>query len=533
MLTNLAFSADLFHTADGTAFADLMIDGHRETWPVRGSRLRSWLRQKYYEATGDAPGAGAVSSAINLLEARAQFDAPRRAVYLRVGEDDGRVYLDLADDRWRAVEIGPDGWQVVTCPAVRFRRSPGMLPLPTPVRGGSIEALASFVNLASRSDFVLVVAWVLAALRHGGPFPLLAISGEQGSAKTVLSKILRALIDPNAAPVRTAPREERDLFIAAGNGHLLAFDNLSDLPAWASDAPCRLASGGSFAIRRLYTDQDEMLFQAARPIILNGIEDVITRPDLADRAIFLTLPHVQEERRRAEKEIWRDFESAQPYLLAALLDAASHGLRALPEVRLEQLPRMADFALWAMACEGAFSFAGGFLHAYQANRRSAIEEVVEADPVAARIRDIMAERTMWSGSASDLLRVAACSSKDEACGTGGGWPRSPRALAGRLRRAQTPLRALGIEITFGREGRPGTRIIRLRAFRTKPTRTTVSTVSSVCDTEPEPSEQKRWGRASSVCDENGQLLPTLQVASASADDADGADAKATSHRDQP
>src|SRR4051795_5322831 len=102
MLTELAFSAYLFH--DNTAFADLMIDGHRETWPVRSTRLRSWLRRKYYEATGDAPAAGAISSAINLLEARAQFDAPRRSVYLRVGEDDGRIFLDLADERWRAVE---------------------------------------------------------------------------------------------------------------------------------------------------------------------------------------------------------------------------------------------------------------------------------------------------------------------------------------------------------------------------------------------------------------------------------------------
>jgi hypothetical protein len=216
MLTNLAVSAELFHTADGTAFADLMIDGHRETWPVHSLRLRSWLRRKYYEATGAAPGAGAIRSALNLLEARTQFDAPRRAVYLRVAEHDGRIYLDLADDRWRAVEIGPDGWQVITCPPIRFRRAPGMLPLPMPVRGGSIEALTSFFNLPTRSDFVLVVAWLLAALRHGGPYPLLAVSGEQGSTKTVLSKILRALIDPNAAPVRTAPREERDLFIAAG-----------------------------------------------------------------------------------------------------------------------------------------------------------------------------------------------------------------------------------------------------------------------------------------------------------------------------
>src|SRR6478752_6620144 len=331
MLTHLAASTELFHSADGTAFADLMIDGHRETWPVRSIRLRSWLRRKYYQATGAAAGAGAISSALDLLEARAQFDAPRRAIYLRVAEHDGRIYLDLADEGWRAVEIGPDGWQVITSPPVRFRRAAGMLSLPVPVRGGSIEALTAFLNLPTRNDFVLVVAWLLAALRPGGPYPLLAVSGEQGSAKTVLSKILRALIDPNAAPVRTAPREERDLFIAAGNGHLLAFDNLSELQAWASDALCRLASGGSFALRRLYTDQDEVLFQAARPIVLNGIEDVVTRPDLADRAIFLTLPHVQEERRRAENEIWREFDSAQPQILGALLDAASRGLRAVPE----------------------------------------------------------------------------------------------------------------------------------------------------------------------------------------------------------
>jgi hypothetical protein len=476
MLTDLALSPELFHTADGTAFADLIIDGHRETWPVRSTRVRSWLRRKYYEATGAAAGAGAISSALNLLEARAQFDGPRRAVHIRVAEHSGHIYLDLADERWRAVEIGPNGWQVITNPPVRFRRAAGMLPLPTPVRGGSIEALASFCNLPNRDDFVLVVAWLLATLRHGGPYPLLAISGEQGSAKTMLSKLLRALVDPNGASVRAAPREERDLFIAAGNGHLLAFDNLSDLPTWISDALCRLASGGSFAIRQLYTNQDEVLFQAARPIILNGIEDVIIRPDLADRTIFLTLPHVQEERRRAEKHIWLDFEAAQPHILGALIEVATHGLRALPEVRLEQLPRMADFALWATACEPAFCSAGGFLHAYKANRRAAIEDVVEADPVAARICDIMAERTMWAGNASDLLRVGADVSRDN--GSGAGWPRSPRALAGRLRRAQTPLRALGIEITFGREGRAGRRMIKLRRH-VYATRTIVSTVSTV------------------------------------------------------
>ena len=267
MLDQIMFCEELFHTLSGVAFADFITDGHRETWPIRSKHFRNWLRRSYYQSTGAAAGAAVIGSALNLLEARAQFDAPERAVNIRVAEHAGRLYLDLADEHWRAVAIGPDGWRVLGCPPVRFRRSPGMLPLPVPERGASVEALRSFLNLSNQNDFVLIVAWLLAALRSGGPYPLLAISGEQGSAKTVLSlsKLLRALVDPNVAAVRALPREERELMISANNGHLLAFDNLSSLSSWLSDALCRLASGGSFAVRQLYTDDAEVLFQAARP----------------------------------------------------------------------------------------------------------------------------------------------------------------------------------------------------------------------------------------------------------------------------
>jgi hypothetical protein len=326
------------------------------------------------------------------------------------------------------------------------------------------------LNLASENDFVLVVAWLLGALRAGGPYPVLAIAGEQGSAKTVLSKLLRTLIDPSVAPVRALPRDERELFVAASKGHVLAFDNLSGLPPWLSDTLCRLTSGGAFSTRRLFTDQDEILFTAARPIILNGIEEVITRPDLADRAILLMLAPIAERQRRPETALWREFELARPHILGALLDTAAHGVRMLPHVRLRQLPRMADFALWATACESAFRPVGTLETAYYHNRRDAIENIVDADPVAAHVRELMAHRAQWTGSASDLLQVGTnVGGNAMAAWIRSGWPRSPRALAGRLRRAQTPLRALGIKIEFGREGRLGTRTITITATGDKPT----------------------------------------------------------------
>ena len=508
VLLNIATAARLFHASDGTGFADLIIDGHRETWPLRSKRFQAWLRQQYYERTWDAPNPAALNAALNALEAQAQFDGPQRKVSLRLAEHDGLIYLDLADEFWRCVEIGANGWRIAEDPPVRFRRSAGMQPLPLPVRGGSIEALAPFVNLATDNDFVLVVAWLLGALRAGGPYPLLAMAGEQGSAKTVLSKLLRAVIDPSVAPVRALPRDERELFIAASNGHVLAFDNLSGLPPWLSDTLCRLTSGGAFSTRRLFTDQDEILLTAARPVILNGIEDIITRPDLADRAIPLMLAPIAERRRRPENALWREFELQRPHILGALLDAAGQALHMLPRVRLNQLPRMADFALWATACESAFRPAGTFEAAYSNNRRAAIENIIDTDPVAALLREIMADGAQWRGSASDLLQIGANRS---------GWPKSPRALAGRLRRAQTFLRSLGIGIAFGREGRLGTRTITITAIGDNQLHDTVSTVSRVSDT----------GCAAGLKDPPPGLGQPLNFA----DDADGADAE--SRRQEP
>src|SRR5262249_51569316 len=210
----------------------------------------------------------------------------QRTVHIRVGAYDGRLYLDLADAQWRAVEIDRDGWRIVDRPPIAFRRAAGMQALPEPVHGGSIDELRGFLNVNGDnrdnangnnkdSDFVLAVSFILAALRDRGPYPVLCLAGEHGSAKSTFTAVLRRLIDPNSAPLRALSREDRDLFIAANNAHLLAFDNISHLPDWTSDTLCRLATGGGFATRQLYSDLDEALFDAMRPIILNGIEDIV------------------------------------------------------------------------------------------------------------------------------------------------------------------------------------------------------------------------------------------------------------------
>ena len=261
VLIGLADAAYLFHTPTHDAYADVTKADHRETYRVRSKPFRSWLAHRFYVAIKGAPNSEAMQSALGVIEARAVFDGPEIAVQVRVAGQAGKLYLDLADEKWRAVEIDADGWRVISSPPVRFRRAAGMLALPEPVSGGSINALRPLINVRKGKDgdvdFVLVVAWLLAVLRDVGPYPVLGLSGEHGVAKSMMSRLLRALIDPNTAPLRL-PREDRDLFITANNGLVLGFDNVSGIPPWISDTLCRLATGGGFSVRQLYTDDSEM-----------------------------------------------------------------------------------------------------------------------------------------------------------------------------------------------------------------------------------------------------------------------------------
>ncbi|MCP4446975.1 MAG: hypothetical protein GY811_16740 [Myxococcales bacterium] len=186
------------------------------------------------------------------------------------------------------VEVGPDGWSVIEDSPVRFIRAAGMLPLPKPERGGSLDALRTLIN-ATDETWILIKAWAVGAIRTVGSFPILLTTGEQGSAKTTLAKMLRRMIDPNKADLRSPPRSEQDLVIGASHGWALAYDNISYLPAPLSDALCRMSTGGGFATRKLYCDDEEVIFDAKRPLLLNGIEDFATRPDLLDRSIITHL----------------------------------------------------------------------------------------------------------------------------------------------------------------------------------------------------------------------------------------------------
>jgi hypothetical protein len=451
----LAEGAELFHSVEGEAFATVPIDGRTETWPLKTKTVRRWLSRLFYLATEQAPGAQAIQDALGVLEGRALFDGLEHPVHVRVAAHDDKVYLDLADAAWHAVEIDEHGWRVVSDPPVKFKRARGMLPLPTPQAGGTVGPLRQFVNYASERDFRLMVAWLAMAYRPAGPYPVLALHGEQGSGKSTAAEVLRKLIDPNEALLRPPPRDERDLVIAGSNGRIVALENLSSVPQWLSDALCRISTGSGFATRELYSDADETIFSVQLPIVLNGIVEVVISGDLQDRSVVLTLPRIEEY--CSEDDLWDAFELAQPKLLGALLDVVSYALATEQSVEVDGSARMADFARFAAAAAPALGWdPDELLDAYTENRTQANEVTLDASPLVAPLRKLGG----FEGTATELLEELVAIVGDVAARSRV-WPKSPSALSGALRRLAPNLRrgVPPLDVEFGRDANQ--RVIRV------------------------------------------------------------------------
>jgi 5S rRNA maturation endonuclease (ribonuclease M5) len=475
LLIKLAADAELFHDFNQKGFATIEVDGHRETWPIRAKGFRSWLLRRYFQATGKAPGAQAMQDALGVLEAKAHFDGPEHEVYVRVAHVDGKIYIDLVNKSWEAVEITPQGWRVVDNPPVKFRRPRGLAPMPEPKPGGNLLDLKPLINCRDE-DWPLVGAWIIGSFSPG-PYPVMIFQGEQGTAKTTTARILKSLVDPGHTPQRSAPREIRDLMISASNSWCLSFDNLSTLKDWISDGFCRLATGGGLSTRELYSDSDETILDAMRPVILNGIDSLVSRADLADRAILLELPQILDDARCREGDLWSSFEAAQPGVFGAICDALSAALANFHKVKLPRLPRMADFATWIVAAEPVLPWEPGtFLAAYTRNRAAIVEYSLEGDPVAVAVRSFMEHRESWEGTPTKLLDELT-DLVGELVSRGKAWPKAANVLSNRLRRASTFLRASGIEVD---RAKSGARLISIRKGLQK----TVQTVQTVQAKEP-------------------------------------------------
>ena len=448
----------LFDSQADKAFVSVAIKDVDHTLAIASKSFVEWLSFAYYMATkyGNQPGKSASESAIKqasfALSGIAKFDGDTESVYLRVADRNDGHYIFIGDEALQVIEVLPTGWRVTKNAPVRFWKPGSMQSLPLPIKGGDIELLWQFINIPA-PDRLLVLAWILESFRAETPKPILALNGTQGSAKSSTQDKLKQLIDNNAVNLRSAPKTVEDVFVSAGCGWLVSYENLSHVSPAMQDAFCTLATGGGFAGRKLFTNTEESVIDVKRPIICNSIPSVLTAQDVTDRAITLELPRIAY---REEAEINAAWDKAKPAIFGGLLDLFVLTLAQMPKVTLVSPPRMADFTRLGEAMAQVLGHTSGtFDTLYKSNRSEGISRALEASPVAVAVRELVDDHhgislLVFTGTMKLLLETL-----DKYKQESHAWPKSPRGLGDVLRRQQPALSSLGIYIEISKPGRKG------------------------------------------------------------------------------
>lgn len=454
VLVAIGQTGELFHDPLGDAFASIAVDGHRETWRVSSKRFKSWLRRAFYQMTGKAVGNEALTTACGLLEGIAAFDGPTETVHVRVARNADTVSYDLADHAWRTVAITPGAWSVLDESPVRFRRYTHQAAQVEPTRGGSVRLVLKYLNVRAE-DHLLLLVWLVVAFVADIPHPIPDFHGEKGAGKSVGQRVLRRLIDPSIVESLSFPKDIAELVQQLAHHYAPIYDNVDEVPPWLSDVLCRAVTGEGFTKRELYTDDDDIIYAYRRVPLLNGINVVPRRADLLDRSILLQLERITRGARLAEDEFWAAFEADRPFILGGIFDTLATALQILPDVRLDQLERMADFTRFGVAVALALGFTvDEFLDAYASNLGVQTIEAVEGHLVGAAILALMADRDEWQGTPTEFLYAleeageAAHLFRRSSTGKvdARGWPGAPHILTRRVNEVRSNLRDVGLEV---------------------------------------------------------------------------------------
>ncbi len=427
--------------------------------PRRGPRVAQWMRGGSFvgklavglhQRTGMVCSSNARGDALHLLTAQAE-SADRVELTQRVARHGEDLVLDLGDDTGRVVVITPGGWMIEDRSPVLFARSLQTLALPTPVRGGSLDALWSTVNVAPASR-ELYIADVLSYLFPHMDHPILDLSGEAGAGKTTTARNTARLIDPSAAPLARMPRDEKDLDIVASQSYVLAFDNISRIEDWQSDALCAFCTGISAVRRELYTDSGLALLKVRLCAILTSIDYGTPKADLGQRLLPIRLSPLPEGDRRDEEQIDLAFAAAHPGVLGVLLDLAAAVLAEMPAVdeAVERgsvrLPRLAGFGKVCAALDQACS--SDRLATYREVLDEQAVDVATEDEVATAIRQFTREHDGWQGTPTEL-HTALTQGKFRSRF----WPETAATFGKRVSLVIGSLRKVGIDVQKTRPGR--------------------------------------------------------------------------------
>ncbi|MFJ4411895.1 ATP-binding protein [Streptomyces sp. NPDC088910] len=472
---------DLITSDDGRPYA-IERRGPNIALPLRGKAgLRQRLARLFTDTYhGEVPSQSALADAMTVLEGIAADDDPV-PVHLRVGTDPaGTIVIDLGSTDGRALVVAPERWRTVPRSPAVFRRSGAMAPMPVPVvDGDGLAKLHALLNM-DEPTFRQLVGWLVAAWIPHIPHPILTFKGEQGTGKSKTAQMVVNLIDPSPATKRSQPRDVKTWATQAFSSWALCLDNISVIPPWLSDTLCKAVTGDGIVDRALYTDDDVVVLTFRRVLAMTTIDAGALAGDLAERLLMLDLQLIDPDRRRTEEELDAAFEAVRPAVLGALLDLLSYVLAVLPHIRLETMPRMADYARVLAAVDQVQGW--NTLGSYLATSETVASDALEGDPFGRAVATFAEGAGTWTGTAAQLLELLTFGDGPRPPG----WPKDATRASGRIKRLAPLLRSIGITVDDTQRSQDRHRQRLLVLSRAPADQASASAVSDDTDRPPWP-----------------------------------------------
>jgi hypothetical protein len=418
--------------------AHVMVDGQALPLP-RG--CYPWLRRLFYTQEERGATGEALQVAAGTLEAKALAEGETHELHVRSAWHQSALYIELQPGC--VVRVDAYGWERDEHPPVRFRRYVNLGVLPDPKRGGTLDGLFSLLPVKTDADRRLLRAYLATGLLPHIPRPMLLLTGPQGAAKSSTQRLIQRVLDPGRPEsIRLDPRE---VIQKAAHCQVALFDNLSHLQDWAIDILCRLVTGEGDSKRRLYSDDEDVIYELRRLVLINGINPPADRPDFTDRCLPIELERLDDGKRMTEERLWASVALEHPQWLGALLTLLTKALACWPRVQLSRFPRLADWATFAAAIyEAAGEGAEKFLTDWDSVVKRQHQAVVEGSPVALALLTFMDQRASWSGTASQLYDQLTPVVEGLKLANDRAWPRSAKGLGRRLAELHPVLKDLGL-----------------------------------------------------------------------------------------
>lgn len=434
-------------------FAAIEAGDHNEVIAMDSVKFEQYVLRLVYARKAVIPSKEAISNAIQLLKSEATCESESRNLEVRIATHEGKIYYDLTNKTWDCVEIGSEGWRIIPQPPI-FRRFNIQKAQATPDRnpnGDELDRFVEILNVKNEDDKILLKCHIVASFFPEIGKAAATFHGEKGSGKSSAQGYTKHLIDPTATGLLTMPRNIEGLIQVLSHNYATYFDNVSHIAEDVSDTLCKAITGLGYSKRTLYSNDDDFAYNFKRSIGINGINQVITKPDLLDRALLIKLESILDGQRRKDEDVRRDFEALLPKLLGNVFDVMVKVLRVKNEggIKLTQLPRLADYAETCETIARVLGYPeGAFVEAYNRNIALQNEEAIEQNPIAATIIQFMNGRLSWEGNASDLLRDLNSFAMQNSIDTHNPyWPKAHNQLSRKLNEVRGNLRAKGIDIT--------------------------------------------------------------------------------------